>query len=340
MHISEGIITGLPSAMYTAAALCLMGGGARSMRRFAAAHPEKKPLLGMAGAFIFFVSLIPLPSFAGTCSHPCGSPLAGILLGPWIGIALTGLSLFLQAAFFAHGGFSTWGANLVTLGVGGAFGGWLTFRLARRAGCPLWLAGALGGLIGDVATYLVAGLSLAAALTNAPTPKFTFTGYLAAIYGAYLPIQGPIAIGEMLVTGLALHYIHRQRPGILAALNVIPGDQAVLPRILALLLLVGLAGEAGAQSSAPAPAAASMKPAGMAGMDEAVNERMAEHAGRAPRAPYIDTEAMGDVWNALLLGAGGICGFIVGRWWHLLFGGKQSEDHATTHPSDSDKVAS
>src|ERR1035437_2680863 len=220
MHISEGIITGLPAAIYTAAALCLMGGGARSMRRFTDAHPEKKPLLGMAGAFIFFVSLIPIPSFAGTCSHPCGSPLAGILLGPWIGIALTGLSLFLQAAFFAHGGFSTWGANLISLGLGGAFGGWLTFRIARRAGCPLWLAGALGGLVGDVLTYLLAGLSLSAALINAPTPKFTFAGYLAAIYAAYLPIQGPIAIGEMLITGLALYYIHPQRPGILMSLKV------------------------------------------------------------------------------------------------------------------------
>ena len=44
-----------------------------------------------------------------------GEVVAGILLGPWVGIALTGLSLLLQAAFFAHGGFSTWGANVITL---------------------------------------------------------------------------------------------------------------------------------------------------------------------------------------------------------------------------------
>ena len=343
MHISEGIITGWPSAIYTAAALCLMGGGARSMRRFATAHPEKKPLLGMAGAFIFFVSLIPLPSFAGTCSHPCGSPLAGILLGPWIGIALTGLSLFLQAAFFAHGGFSTWGANLVTLGVGGAFGGWLAFRLARRAGCPLWLAGALGGLIGDVTTYLVAGLSLSAALTNAPTPKFTFAGYLAAIYAAYLPIQGPIAIGEMVITGLALHYIYQQRPAILAALNVIPAKKAVLPVALALFLGAGFAWQTAAASPDDAPSAvrapvAAAESAGMPGMDEAVNERMAERAGRAPRDPYINTEAMGDVWNFLLLGAGGACGFVIGRWWSLLFGGRKATDKSPPPLSDKEEA--
>jgi hypothetical protein len=54
------------------------------------------------------------------------------------------------------------------------------------------------------------------------------------------------------------------------------------------------------------------------GMDEAVNEKLAEEAGVVPKSPYINTEAMGDVWNGLLLIAGGICGFILGRWWHLI----------------------
>ena len=57
-----------------------------------------------------------------------------------------------------------------------------------------------------------------------------------------------------------------------------------------------------------------------AGMDEVVNERLAEAAGRAARDPYINTEAMGDLWNLLLLSAGGICGFVIGRWWDLLWG--------------------
>ena len=58
----------------------------------------------------------------------------------------------------------------------------------------------------------------------------------------------------------------------------------------------------------------------VSGMDEAVNERLAEAAGRPARDPYINTEEMGDLWNLLLLSGGGICGFIVGRWWHILWG--------------------
>ena len=122
MHITEGIITGVPAAAYTAVGLTFMGWGARAMKKFAAKFPEKKALIGMGGALIFFVSLIPLPAFTGTCSHPCGTPLIAILLGPSITIALAGIALLLQAAFFAHGGFSTWGANVLTLGLIGSLG--------------------------------------------------------------------------------------------------------------------------------------------------------------------------------------------------------------------------
>ena len=61
------------------------------------------------------------------------------------------------------------------------------------------------------------------------------------------------------------------------------------------------------------------------GMDETVNEKMAQNAGRAAREPYIDTEKMGDLWNLLLLSAGGVCGFIVGKYGHLLWGRKKIE---------------
>lgn len=321
MHITEGIITGVPALAYTGVSLGLVGYGARKMKVFAKEHPEKKPLLGMAGAFIFFLSLVPIPAFFGTTSHPCGSPLAGILLGPWIGIALTGLSLMLQAAFFAHGGFSTWGANLITLGVGGAFFGWLTFWICRRAGFSLLLAGALGGLIGDIMTYAFAGLSLSAVLSIAPHPQFSFSGYLTAIYAAYLPIQGPIAIGEMFFTGFILKYIYDHRPEILESLKVVSSYTVIL--LIIGFLLVFPAHEAFSQERvdrSPEITKVTVQKDKIIGMDEAVNEKMAASAGAPPRAPYIDLQAFGDAWNAVMMLAGGACGFIIGRWWHLLFG--------------------
>jgi cobalt/nickel transport system permease protein len=339
MHISEGIIIGYPAAAYTAGGLALMGWGTWRTKKFAAKFPDKKPLIGMGGALIFFVSLIPLPAFTGTCSHPCGTPLVAILLGPSIGIVLAGIALLLQAAFFAHGGFSTWGANLFALGFAGCVTGWLTFRGARKLGLPLWLAGGLAGLLGDIMVYIVAGLILAGALVHAPTPQYAFKGYLAAIYAAYLPTQLPIAIGEMVITGLALQYVYRQRPEVLEELGVIRSQlTARVKRLTPMLLIYCLAGAllglASPALAAPGPQAISQPPAfyvlaaetstGFTGMDEAVNEHMSEEAGIRVREPYINLESKGDIWNAMLLLGGGIAGFILGRWWHLLFSAKKT----------------
>ena len=339
MHITEGIITGSEVVMYTGAGIAVVGCGVWRMKKFVRDFPDKKPLLGMGGALIFFISLIPIPAFTGTCSHPCGTPLIGILLGPLIGFALTGVSLLLQAAFFAHGGFGTWGANVIALGFFGCFFGWLAFRIARMLGLPVLAAGFAGGLIGDIMVYVSSGLILGTTLAQAPNPQYSLAGYLIAIYSAYAPTQLPIAIGEMVVTGLALQYAYRQRPEVLQELGIINEEQAVLKKssinILVLIVLGGLCFystniaeaakevEVATNTDLASDNSQAPEPATFAGMDVAVNEKLAETAGRPARAPYIDTESMGDLWNLLLLSAGGICGFVVGRWWHLLWGNRQ-----------------
>ncbi|MFZ0242379.1 MAG: energy-coupling factor ABC transporter permease [Desulfobacterales bacterium] len=343
MHITEGIITGTAAVAYTGAGLFFVGLGAARIKKFIAAFPAKKPLLGMGGAIIFFISLIPIPAFTGTCSHPCGAPLIAILLGPLIGVALTGVSLFLQAAFFAHGGFSTWGANVIALGVFGCFCGWGAFKISMKIGLPLWAAGFAGGLIGDVMVYASSGFILGTSLLSAPDPQYSLGGYLAAIYAAYLPTQLPIAVGEMIVTGMALRYAYRQRPEVLEELGVVhrklmntATGKTFLLLCLCLPFLVvlfsagpgpvfGLENES---RSLPAVVGSSndgrSSEAGrFSGMDESVNEKLAENAGRVARKPYIDTENMGDLWNLLLLSAGGVCGFILGRYWHLLWGRRE-----------------
>jgi cobalt/nickel transport system permease protein len=315
--------------------IALVGWGVSRMKKFVAEFPEKKPLLGMGAALIFFISLIPIPAFTGTCTHPCGTPLVAIILGPSIGIALAGVSLLLQAAFFAHGGFGTWGANVLNLGLFGCLFGWVAFRVARKMKLPLWAAGFAGGLIGDLTVYAGAGMILATTLSHGPNPQYSLLGYLVAIYAAYLPTQLPIAIGEMLVTGLALQYAFRQRPDVLEELGIIdfrrvsgkrsPLNMIVLMALGMTIVLIGDVSlaqqneQTSRLSASFSVAATSDEATGMAGMDEVVNDHFAETAGLPARDPYINTEAMGDLWNMLLLLGGGISGFIIGRGWHILW---------------------
>ncbi len=327
MHIAEGILTGTSVVATSVAGAAVLGWGAAAMARFTKTQPERKPLLGMAGAFIFLVSLIPIPAFNGTCSHPCGTPLAGILLGPGIGAGLASLALLLQALFFAHGGLTTLGANTLTLGLMGAGGGWLFYRLGRRLGFPVWGAAALGGLMGDILTYVGAGLVLGTQLAFfSPEPKFTYGGYLSAIYLMYLPVQGPISIGEMILTAVVVNSVARQRPEVLESLGVIPKAKELAP-VAALLLGFGLLLSSPVQAgeSAAEPQAAQPETTGsFSGMDESVNEKMAEEAGSPSRAPFIDLESKGDLWNFVLLLGGGLAGFVIGRNWHHLFGKKDA----------------
>jgi cobalt/nickel transport system permease protein len=332
MHISEGVLTG-PSVVITdVLGFAAIAWGASSMRKFVKDQPSRKPLLGMAGAFVFFVSLMHIPAFGGTtCSHPCGTPLAAILLGPGVTVGLAACGLLLQALFFAHGGLSTLGANTLTLGLVGGGVGYLTFRLGRKLGWSLAVSAGLAGLVGDVSTYMlnivILGLHFAYV---APHPQYTFWGYAKVLALAYLPVQGPLAVVEMLVTGYAVQAIFRQRPEVLESLGVVKkaGLKKLGQTAAVLLVALGLFGAPGrvyAAEAAPAiqpvAAADAVSPTPVvtySALDD-LTDGMAEKAGTPTKPYWIDLEGYHDIWSSLCMLAGLAVGFILGRYWHLLF---------------------
>jgi hypothetical protein len=62
------------------------------------------------------------------------------------------------------------------------------------------------------------------------------------------------------------------------------------------------------------------RPGRFPGMDQSVNVDLAEKAGVPARKPYINVEEWGDLWNLILLFGGGICGFVIGRYWDHIWG--------------------
>ena len=81
---------------------------------------------------------VPVP-VVGSCSHPAGTGLAALMIGPAATAVIASIALFLQALFLAHGGLTTLGANLFSMGVAGAFAGYGAFLLARRLRLPLFV---------------------------------------------------------------------------------------------------------------------------------------------------------------------------------------------------------
>jgi len=212
MHISEGILPISWALLWYAAALPFVMWGLRDLRRRSEEAPWFKPLVGLVGAAVFLISCMPIPvPSAGTCSHPCGTGIAAILIGPGLTTVVASIALTLQALFLAHGGLTTLGANIVSMGVAGAWVGWGVFTVARRLGLP-WIAAAfLAGMLSDWATYATTSLELAAALHG----DGPFTTMFSLILLAFVPTQLPLGILEGFLCAGVLKFVRSRRPELL-----------------------------------------------------------------------------------------------------------------------------
>src|SRR3990170_933123 len=165
MHLSEGILPMKWAVIWYLVALPFVAYGIYKVKNISKVDVTIKPMLGMMGAAVFIISCMPVPvPTAGTCSHPCGTGMAAILIGPSLTVVVTSVALTLQALFLAHGGLTTLGADIVSMGVAGAFTGYGVFQLARRLGVSDTAAAFLGGVLSDWATYAVTSLELSSAL--------------------------------------------------------------------------------------------------------------------------------------------------------------------------------
>lgn len=219
MHIPEGLLPAEQAAAWYVPALAFAGAGLAYIKRKIEEIAEYKVMLGLMGAFVFVVSLMPMPvPGIGTVSHPCGTPLAAIVLGPLAAVVVGAVALLLQALFFAHGGITTWGANIMSMAVVGSFAGFGTFKLSRRFGLSLGLAAALAGFIGDLGTYAVTSLQLALGLHGQESIVVVW----ATAFVSFMPTQVPLAIAEGVFTAAVLVFVSSQRAEILRGVELRP----------------------------------------------------------------------------------------------------------------------
>jgi cobalt/nickel transport system permease protein len=217
MHISEGILPPQWAGLWFLLTLPLVAWGLRDLRIKSAREPFFKPMVGLIGAAVFVISCMPVPvPSAGTCSHPCGTGMAAIFIGPALTVVVSSVALLLQALFLSHGGLTTLGANIMSMGVVGALTGWAVFRLGRRLGMTGWMAAFLAGMLSDWATYATTSFELATALHG----NESFWSLFGGIAVSFLPTQLPLGIFEGIMTAGVYQFIAIRRPSLLVCLGV------------------------------------------------------------------------------------------------------------------------
>jgi len=224
MHISEGILPVNWAALWFGVAAPFVGYGLYRLKKMAAADLSFKPLVGLMAAVVFIISCMPIPvPTAGTCSHPCGTGISGILLGPAISTLVAAVALLIQALFLSHGGLSTLGANIMSMGIMGSFTGYLTFRGLRVFKANLWIAGFMAGLFADWATYLATSAELASGIRG----DSPFLPLFYKIMIAFIPTQLPLGILEGAMTAGMVVLLYKKRPDLLVKMKVIKAEESV-----------------------------------------------------------------------------------------------------------------
>lgn len=219
MHVSEGILPLSWAGVWFVVALPFIFKGVSEIKKSGKRIPAFMPLTGMIAAAVFIISAMPIPvPYAGSCSHPAGTGLAAIMIGPFATSVAASVALLIQALFLAHGGISTWGANVVSMGIIGAFSGYFAFKLSIKMRLSPAIAAFMAGLVSDWATYTMTALELALGLNQ----QGSFLGLFKAIFIAFIPTQLPLGILEGFAAAGFFAFVLRRRPDILMKLRILP----------------------------------------------------------------------------------------------------------------------
>ena len=217
MHIMEGYLPAGWCVCWYALCVPFFVMGCISINKIIKANPKSKLLLAMAGAFIFVLSAMKLPSVTGRSSHPTGTGLGAILFGPWVIAVLGVIVLLFQAVLLAHGGITTLGANTFSMAIVGPIVGYAIYKLIKVLKGPKWLAIFLGAFFADLSTYVVTAFQLAAAH---PAQVGGFGASFVKFLGIFAVTQVPLAVSEGILTVLIMKALEAYDRKELVALGV------------------------------------------------------------------------------------------------------------------------
>jgi len=213
MHIMEGFLPLEWALFWYLLSAPFVIWGMLGVKKLVANDPKQKILLAVSGAFIFVLSSLKLPSVTGSSSHPTGTGMAAILYGPAIAAFLASIVLLFQAVLLAHGGITTLGADIFSMGIAGPIVAWFIFKASKPMRLHWTLRVFFAALLSDWITYLVTSLQLALAY-----PGADFIASFLTFATVFALTQIPLAIAEGVLFVVFFDFLLRSKPKTVEAL--------------------------------------------------------------------------------------------------------------------------
>ena len=197
MHIMEGYLPVSYCVAWGVVCVPFLAAGMISLRKKLNENRRAMTLIAMAGAFVFVISSLKIPSVTGSCSHMTGTGLGAILFGPCAVSILGIIVLIFQAVLLAHGGLTTLGANTFSMAIAGPILSWGIYKLCRKMKVNQKVAVFLAACLGDLFTYCVTSVQLALAY---PSEAGGVPASALKFLGVFAPTQIPLALIEGILT--------------------------------------------------------------------------------------------------------------------------------------------
>ncbi|NJE75506.1 energy-coupling factor ABC transporter permease [Thermococcus sp. ES12] len=197
MHIPDGLLSTPVIAITYAITIAGIAYAIRKLKDF----PEEKiPLLGLFAAGIFAAQMVNFPIIGGVSGHLLGATLVAIMLGPYAAVIVMTAVLLIQTLLFGDGGITAIGANILNMGLIGAFIGYGLYTRLKSLnetfamGFAAWLSVVLGAALASVEIGLSHSLPFLKVLT-------LMVGY-----------HSIIGIGEAVLTVLIVYAVRAKLP--------------------------------------------------------------------------------------------------------------------------------
>ena len=210
MHIMEGYLEPMWCIVWFVVMIPFFVAGVIKLRKILKEHPEQKMTVALSGAFIFLLSSLKLPSVTGSSSHPTGTGVAVVFYGVGVCAVLSTIVLLFQALLIAHGGFTTLGANCVSMGIIGPLCGLVVWKILRKSNVAVFISMFFAAFVADLMTYVVTAIQMTLNVVTANDAAFmdAFVDFMSV----YAVTQIPLAIIEGLLLGMFAHYLSNARP--------------------------------------------------------------------------------------------------------------------------------
>lgn len=158
MHIPDGLLS-VPMIIITYA--ITITGIVYSLRKLKNFPEDKIPLLGLFAAGVFAAQMVNFPIIGGVSGHLLGATLVAILLGPYATVLVMTAVLIIQTLLFGDGGITAIGANILNMGIVGAFLGYTVYLKLKtiNESLAIGLASWLSVVVGATLTAIEIGLS-------------------------------------------------------------------------------------------------------------------------------------------------------------------------------------